>query len=133
MSLTAILATSLSTVPAGYIVNCHITISNSASGPVTITSIKPQIKSTPISFLEDKSSWSASPISLSQSNPVPGSGSQQFLLRVVFHGANNLGSYDVPNPNGTTYDLGCIIYASDGSVIVPTPIAMTVTQNSVEI
>lgn len=133
MALSAVLSTPLSNVPAGYIVNCHITITNSGSGPVTIKHIAPNIKSTPISFSEDKSSWSASGISLAQSNPVPGSGSQQFLMRVVFHGANNIGSYDVPNPNNATYDLGCVIFASDGSVVVPTPLAITVTQNSQEI
>jgi len=130
MALTAVLATPLSTVPAGYIVNCHITISNDASGDVTIKSIEPQIKSTPISFLEDKSSWSASPVSL-QCNPVPASGSQDFLLRVTFHGANNLGSYDTQSPDSVTYDLSCIIYASDGTVITPDdPLTITVTQNN---
>lgn len=132
MALTAVLSTPRSTVPAGYIVNCHIVVSNSGAGPVTISSIEPKIKSTPISFAEDKSSWTFSPVSL-QANPVPAGGSQQFPLRVIFHGANNLGSYDVPNPNSTTYDLGCIIYGSDGSVVTPTALTITVTQNSEEI
>lgn len=130
MALSASLSVPLSTVPAGYVVNCHITVSNSATNGVTLQQIIPQIKSTPISFLEDKSSWSASPISL-DSPQVPGSGSQSYLMRIVFHGANNGGSYD--NPINTTYDLGCIIYGSDGEVVSVSPIQITVTQNSQEI
>ncbi len=130
MALTATLSTPLSTVPAGYVVNCHIRVSNSLSNPVTLKQIVPNIKSTPISFLEDKSTFSASIVSLDVPQ-VPGSGFMDYLLRVVFHGANNGSSYD--NPINTTYDLGCIIYGSDGSVVVPTPIALTVTQNSQEI
>lgn len=133
MALSAVLSTTApSTVPAGYVVNCYITITNSANNSVTIQQILPAIKSTPISFLEDESSFSVSPVSL-VNNPVPGSGYQSFLLRVVFHGANNLGSYDVQSPNGVTYDLGCRIFAADGSVTVPTPLTLTVTQNSQEI
>jgi len=132
MSLSATLATPLTTVPAEYQVQCHITVSNSASYPVTIKQIRPAIKSTPISFLEDKSSYAVS-LPGSGSVQIPAGGSHQFLMIVVFHGANNGGSYDVQDVNGTTYDMGCIIYGADGSVIVPTPIAMTVTQNSQEI
>src|ERR1700679_319420 len=125
MALTATLSTPLSTVPAGYIVNCEITISNTAANSVTIKDIEPAIKSHPITFAEDKSSWAASPVSL-VGNPVPAGGSQQFLLRVTFHGSNRLGSYDVSNPNGTFYDLGCVIYSADGEVVVPTPLSVTV-------
>jgi len=127
MSLSATLSTPLSTVPAGYIVNCEITISNSASNSVTITDIKPAIKSTPISFAEDKSSFTFSPVSL-VSNPVPANGSQVFLLRVIFHGSNRGGTYDTPN--SSTYDLGCRIFAADGTVTVPTPLTVTVLQNT---
>lgn len=132
MALSATLSTPLSTVPAGYQVQCHITISNSGGSAVTIKQIRPSIKSTPISFSEDKSSYAAA-FPGAGGLQVPAGGSQQFLMQVVFHGANNVGSYDVPNPRGTTYDMGCIIYAADGSITVPTPIAMTVTQNSQEI
>jgi len=132
MALSAVLSTPLSMVPAGYVVNCEITISNSAANSVTIKDIEPAIKSHVISFAEDRSSWAASPVSL-VGNPIPAGGSQQFLLRVVFHGSNRLGSYDVSNPNGNFYDLGCIIYSADGEVVVPTPLAVTVTSNEKEI
>lgn len=127
MALSATLSTPLSTVPAGYIVNCEITISNSAANSVTITDIEPAIKSTAITFAEDRSSWTFSPVSL-VGNPVPANGSQQFLLRVVFHGSNRNGTYDTPGT--ATYDLGCRIFAADGSVTVPTPLTVTVTQNT---
>lgn len=130
MAITAVLSTPLSTVPAGYVVNCHVTVSNSALVPVTIKQIVPNIKSTPITFLEDKSSWTASPVSLDVPQ-VPASGSMQYLLRVVFHGANNGSSND--NPINATSDLGCIITVGDGTVVVPTPLTITVTQNSQEI
>ena len=128
MALSASLSTTApSTVPAGYIVNCYITVSNSATNSVTLQDIEPAIKSTPISFLEDKSSFSVSPVSL-VNNPVPGSGSQQYLLRVTFHGSNRGSSYTTPIY--TTYDIGCRIFAADGSVTVPTPITLTVMQNT---
>lgn len=131
-NLSASLATSNSSVPAGYMVNCHITISNaSVTSPITIQQIVPQIKSTPIPFSEDKSSWSFSPVSLEQ-NPIPASGSREFLLKVVFHGANNYGTYD-SSPNNSSYDVSCIIYGSNGEVISPTPLVITVSQNSQEI
>ena len=127
MSLTASVSIPLSTVPAEYVVNCEILVSNSSSNSITLTDIEPQIKSTPISFLEDKSSWTASPISL-QCNPVPANGSQTFLLRVIFHGSNRNNSTNVPIYS--TYDLGCIVYSSDGQVITPTPVTITVLQNT---
>ena len=132
MALSATLATPLTTVPAEYQVQCHITVSNSAGYPVTVRQIRPQIKSTPISFLEDKSSFTAA-LPGSSGQVIPAGGSMQFLMQVVFHGANNVGSYDTPNPNSTTYDMGCIVYGADNSVLSVTPIAMTVTQNSQEI
>lgn len=71
MALSAVLSTTApSTVPAGYVVNCYITVTNSATNSVTLQDIEPAIKSTPITFLEDKSSWSVSPVSL-VNNPVP--------------------------------------------------------------
>lgn len=128
MALSAVLSTTApSTVPAGYVVNCYVTITNSATNSVTIQDIEPAIKSTPITFLEDKSSWTASPVSL-VGNPVPASGSQQFLLRVIFHGSNRSGTYDTPN--SSTYDIGCRIFAADGTVTVPTPLVLTVIQNT---
>lgn len=132
MALSAVLSTPLSTVPAEYQVQCHITVSNSGTNAITVKQIRPAIKSTPISFAEDKSSFTAA-FPGASGQQVPAGGSLQFLMQVVFHGANNVGSYDVPNPNGTTYDMGCIIYAADGSVTTPTPLTMTVTQNSQEI
>jgi hypothetical protein len=132
MALSAVLSTPLTTVPAEYQVQCYITVSNSAAYPVTVKQIRAAIKSTPISFLEDKSSYVAA-FPGSSGQQIPAGGSMQFLMQVIFHGANNGGSYDVPNVNGTTYDMGCRIFGADGSVIVPTPIAMTVTQNSQEI
>lgn len=128
MALSAVLSTTApSTVPAGYVVNCFITITNSATNSVTIQDIEAAIKSTPISFLEDKSSWSVSPVSL-VGNPVPASGSQQFLLRIVFHGSNRNNSTNVPIY--TTYDIGCRIFSADGEVVTPTPITLTVMQNT---
>lgn len=127
MALSATLSTTAaSTVPAEYIFNCYITVTNSATNSVTIKEILPAIKSTPITFLEDESSFSVSPVSL-VGNPVPGSGSQQFLLRVVFHGSTRNNTTNVPIY--TTYDVGCRIFAADGSVTVPTPLTITVTQN----
>ena len=64
MALSASLATPLTTVPAEYQVQCHITISNSGSSAVTIKQIRPAIKSTPISFSEDKSSFVAASLDL---------------------------------------------------------------------
>jgi hypothetical protein len=64
---------------------------------------------------------------------VPAGGSVSQLMQVIFFGANNQGSYDVPNPNNVTYSVGCIIYAADGSVSTVTPATVTVTQNSQEI
>lgn len=127
MALTATLATPLTTVPAEYQVQCHITISNSGSSAITIKQIRPAIKSTPISFLEDKSSYAAA-FPGSAGLQVPAGGSQMFLMQVVFHGSTRGSSYSTANY--TTYDMGCIIYAADGSVIAPTPIAMTVMQNT---
>lgn len=127
MSLSATLATPLTTVPAEYQVQCHITVSNSGASAVTIKQIRPAIKSTPISFLEDKSSFAAA-FPGSAGLQVPAGGSQQFLMQVVFHGSTRGSSYDAPNY--TTYDMGCIIYGADGSITTPTPIAMTVTQNT---
>lgn len=128
MALSAVLSTTApSTVPAGYVVNCYITITNSATNSVTIKDIEPAIKGTPISFLEDESSFSVSPVSL-VNNPVPGSGSQQFLLRIVFHGSNRNNTTNVPVYS--TYDIGCRIFGADNSVVVPTPLTLTVIQNT---
>lgn len=127
MALSATLATPLTTVPAEYQVQCHITVSNSAAYPVTVKQIRPQIKSTPISFLEDKSSYAAA-LPGSSGQIIPAGGSMQFLMQVVFHGSNRGGTYDTPN--SATYDMGCIIYGADGSVSSVTPIAMTVLQNT---
>ena|ERR1700677_901932 len=127
MALSATLATPLTTVPAEYQVQCHITVSNSASYPVTVKQIRPQIKSTPISFSEDKSSFTAA-LPGSSGQVIPASGSMQFLMQVVFHGSTRGSSYD--SPNYTTYDMGCLIYGADGSVLSVTPIAMTVQQNT---
>jgi hypothetical protein len=128
MALSAALTTTApSTVFAGYVINCYVTVSNSATNSVTIKDIEPAIKSTPSSFAKDKSSWTASPVSL-VGNPVPGSGSQTFLLRVVFHGSTRGSSYNVPTY--TTYDVGCIVYGADGSVTTPTPLTFTITQNT---
>jgi hypothetical protein len=128
MALSATLSTTApSTVFAGYVVNCYILVSNSATNSVTLQDIEPAIKSTPITFLEDKSSFSVSPVSLVD-NPVPASGSQQYLMRITFHGSNRNNSTNVPLY--ATYDLGCRIFAADGSVTVPTPITITVQQNT---
>lgn len=132
MALSATISTPVSVAPAGYLVNCNITISNSGSSAVTIKQIRSRVKSTPISFLEDKSSFTSF-VSLPPGAQVPAGGSLQVLMQVIFHGANNGGSYDVQNVNGTTYDLGCNIFAADGSVTVPTPATITITQNSQEI
>ena len=127
MALSASLATPLTTVPAGYQVQCHITVSNSGASAVTIKQIRAAIKSTPISFAEDKSSYVAA-FPGSSGQQIPAGGSMQFLMQVVFHGSTRGSSYDTANY--TTYDMGCIIYGADGSVTVPTPIAMTVQQNT---
>lgn len=127
MALSATLATPLTTVPAEYQVQCHITISNSGSSAVTIKQIRPAIKSTLISFLEDKSSFAAANLD-ANGLQIPAGGSAQALMVVVFHGSNRGGTYDTPN--SATYDMGCIIYAADNTVTVPTPIAMTVIQNT---
>jgi hypothetical protein len=127
MALSATLSTPLTTVPAEYQVQCHITVSNSGAAAVTVKQIRPQIKSTPITFLEDKSSFAAA-LPGSSGQIIPAGGSMQFLMQVVFHGSNRGGTYDTPN--SATYDMGCIIYGADNSVTSVTPIAMTVLQNT---
>lgn len=127
MALSATLATPLTTVPAEYQVQCHITISNSGASAVTIKQIRPNIKSTPISFLEDKSSFAAA-IPGSAGLSIPAGGSTQALMVVNFHGSNRSNTTNVPTY--ATYDMGCIIYGADNTVTVPTPIAMTVIQNT---
>lgn len=127
MALSATLSTPLTTVPAEYQVQCHVTVSNSGSAAVTIKQARPNIKSTPITFAEDRSSFAAA-MSGAAGTVVPAGGSTQFLMQVVFHGSTRGSSYDTANY--TTYDMGVIIFAADGSVTVPTPIAMTVQQNT---
>jgi len=127
MALSAILTTPLTTVPAEYQVQCHITISNSGSSAVTINQIRPAIKSTPIPFSEDKSSFAAANLG-AKDLQIPAGGSAEALMVVVFHGSNRNGTSNVPIYS--TYDMGCRIFAADGSVTVPTPIAMTVLQNT---
>jgi|ERR1700677_2485000 len=132
MAISATISAPLSVLPANYMLNCQLTISNSGANAITIKQIRPQIKSTPITFLEDKSSWQST-IPGAGGLQVPAGGSVNQLMQVIFFGANNQGSYDVPNPNNVTYSLGAIIYAADGSVTSITPITVTVTQNSQEI
>ena len=127
MALTATLSTPLTTVPAEYQVQAHITISNSGGAAVTVKQIRPQIKSTPITFAEDKSSFSASVLGAS-GTVVPAGGSTQVLMQINFHGSNRTNTTNVPTY--TTYDVGCVIYGADGEVVAATPITMTVTQNT---
>ena len=132
MAISASISAPVSTAPANYLVNCQITISNSAAYAVTVKQIRPRIKSTPITYAEDKSSWTAV-VPGAGGLQVPAGGSVTQLMQVIFFGANNGGSYDIPDPNSTTYSMTCDIYTADGVITNPTPITITITQNSVEI
>lgn len=117
MALTATIALNRSTAPREQKVTASVTVSNSGGADVAIKEIVPKIKITNETFPQDASSVAPGKCLVPQ--VVPAGGSALYIFDVCFHASSFF----------STYDVGCLIYGADGSIVSPTPATIPITQS----
>lgn len=117
MALTATITLNTSSAPLEKNIRAYVTVSNPSAQAVSVLYIQPQIKSTQNSFATDRASFGVNAVPVNQYNPVPAGGSETFVFDTAFY-----------EPSQSTYDIGCLISGSDGSLITPTPATVTITK-----
>jgi len=125
MAMTATISLSPSTVQINQQINATITVSNSGGSAVNVTSIQMQSKFTGGSQENVGCAFGSPNLGPAAATSVAASGSTVFPVPLVFFAPST-------GPIGTgsgTFDVGCIIQSSDGSVFSPT--AATVTVNPI--
>src|SRR5208283_4725148 len=123
MALSAVISLSVASAPVGQVVTPVITVSNSNATATTILYIIPQIKQTGNTLPLDRSAFGAGPVSQPANVPVPAGGSEAFIMPVAFYTPSLI----IDGSIQTTYDIGCLIAGSDGSVFSPTPVTVSIT------
>lgn len=117
MAITSTLSTPSATVQIGYPVSIFVNVANSGAADIPLLRIVPRVRETGNPFPFDANSKTRVHSSIAQNPTVPAGGSNNYTLKVAFHAPSLAG----------TYDIGCDIYTSDGQLISPTPLTLTVT------
>src|ERR1700677_150535 len=123
MSLSATVTLNVSSAPVGQVVTPVITVTNSNATATSILYIIPQIKQTGNTLPLDRSAYGAGPVAQPGNIPVPAGGTQAFIMPVAFYTPSII----LDGAIQTTYDIGCLIAGSDGSVFSPTPVTVSIT------
>lgn len=126
MSLSATVTLNKSSAQVGQVIRAFITVSNSGAAAVSILDISPQLKQTGNTFPLDRSSYGAGPVAQPGNIPVPAGGSEIFTMDIAFYTP----SFILDGAVQTTYDVGCLISAQDGSLFTPTPATVSITGNN---
>lgn len=116
-NLSSSISIPVSTGQAGYQFNAQVNVANSSGSDIVIQRIVPRIRETGNPFNMDATSRARMGVSISQNPIVLAGSSNNYLMRVVFHGGSGAG----------TYDIGCDVYGTDGELISPTAVTVTVT------
>ena len=117
-AITSSITIPLVTVPVAYRIEAHINVANPNGYDVQLLQIVPRIRETNDPFSRDVVSRCLSVISISQNPTILAGTSNNYLMEIIFH---------APSGSGQTYDIGCDIYATDGELVSPTPVTVTVT------
>jgi hypothetical protein len=122
MAITATIAVSPSTVPAGVSspVNVQLTVSNSGADDVNVTAITPTVAPNGATPSSVPVSIGAPALSAGQNRIVPAGSSLVIPWSVSVH---------APQADGSViYDVGAVVTTSDGSTTVPTVANLTATE-----
>lgn len=124
MALTATITLSSASCTVGQSVQCKVHVSNSAATPVTVLEIKPTCIFTGDTAARDGSSFTASPVPLSQgfNAVVAASSSADFFFSLSPYSP----SVKSDNTGSGTYDVSCLVSDNTGSKISPTAATLTV-------
>ncbi len=117
MALTSTITIPLATVQNEYQINAQVNVANSGLSDIILLRIVPRIRETSNPFINNATSRTKTHVDISQNPTVPAGSSQNYLMKVIIH---------APSGSGT-YDLGCDVYASDGQLISPSAVTVTVT------
>lgn len=117
MAITATLSSPFSATTIASIIPVYINIANSGASDVVILRIVSRIRETNNPYPYDATSKVKTSIGMPPNLVAPAGSSVNQTMQVIFH-APSLGS---------TYDISCDIYMTDGTIVSPTPITMTVT------
>ncbi len=123
MALSATVTLNNSSAPVGQTIRAFITVTNTNPTATTILYIIPQIKQTGNTLPVDRSAYGAGPVAQPGNIPVPAGGSEVFTMDVAFYTPSLI----IDGSTQTTYDVGCLIAGSDGSVFSPTPATCSIT------
>lgn len=123
MALTATLTLDRSSTTRNQKVRAVVVVSNSdVTNARMISNIVPQVQS---SFNPVPNGSSVAVGQCLSNQSIPPSSSATFVFDTMFHTANPKGNYDSP-PSQHTYNVGCLIYGDDGSIVSPTVGTVTV-------
>lgn len=117
MALTSTISVPLASVQNEYQINAQVNVANSGASDIVLLRIVPRIRETSNPFVFDATSRCKASISVAQNPTVPAGGSQNYLMKVIIHAPSGAG----------TYDIGCDVYATDGQLISPSAVTVTVT------
>lgn len=114
--LSSSISIPLATVPAAYQINAQVNVANAALSDIILLRIVPQVRET--SSGSDVTSHCEISIDISKNPRVLAGSSNNYLMKVIFH---------APSLSGT-YDLNCDVYGTNGELVSPSPVTVTVTR-----
>lgn len=115
--LSSSISVPVASAQIGYQYNAQVNVANSGASDIVLLRIVPRIRETSNPFLQDATSRCKFHIDISKDPTIPAGGSKNYLMRIVFHA-----------PSGTgTYDLSCDVYGTNGELVSPSAVTVTVT------
>lgn len=114
-NLSSTISVPVASAQVGYKFNAQVNVANSSASDIVLLRIVPRIRET--GDTKDITSHNHVKIDVSQGMTIPATSSRNFLMRVIFHQPSNSG----------TYDLLCDVYGTDGELISPSAVTVTVT------
>lgn len=125
MAITAEIALSSATCKAEQKVTATVTVSNSGAATVYVTGIYGTVTPTGATNGSVAAVVGGVPLGGAFTSSVAASGSTTFSFDVCPHAPNT--SYGIlAEPASYVYDVGAVVYTSDGSITSPTATTLTV-------
>lgn len=125
MAITAAITLSSATCAAEQKVTATCTVSNSGGAAVNVTAINPLLTPTGATQRSVSAAIGVPPIGGAFTVSVAASGSTAFNFDVVPHAPSS--GYGNAEPASLVYDVGAVVYTSDGSLTNATTTTLTVT------